>query len=197
MAQDGDALAGVRALYSERQYADVLAEADRLRGGDDPELVRQATLWTAHCHRALRQYEDAISLYGQLAEGAPPDGLTIDALVGLADALQLTGRLDESERVLSRATQLYPDVTEARLEAAGSSLYSRNRAQYETVVDFTRGQLRKLASRCESAGDSGGALLAWRQIYRAYPDHPDARNVALHLADRLREQGQTRAAVLF
>lgn len=193
-AQSTDPLAVVRTLYSERQYPEAQAQAEALRASPDAKVARQAALWVAHCHRALGQYDEAIALYAQLAE-ATRDSVTVDALVGLADALQLTGRYSESEDVLRRALELYPEIADTRLQT--STVYNRNRAQYESAVDFARGQLRKLALRWEGADNDTGALLAWRQIYLTYPDHPDARNVALHLADLLRARGQAQAALPF
>ncbi len=181
-AQTEDPLAAAKTLYSERKYEEARAEAEQLLDG---ETARDAGLIIANCDRLLKHYEDAIEHYEELLEQNTQDSIALSALIGLADSLQRLGRFDESEKILDRATRLYPEATDARLAVGGSSLYTRNRAQYESAVDFARGQLRQLGLRCEAAGDASGALLAYRKLYHSYPYHPDAPQVALKLAELL------------
>ena len=150
LAED-DPLAEAQALYRESKYGEARAEGEKLLDGD---TARDAGLLVANCDRALREYDEAIARYRALLDENGQDTVALSALTGMADALQRLGRFDEAEEALNRATSLYPEVTDARLAASGASFYTRNRAQYESAVDFARGQLRTLAARYTAAGDT-------------------------------------------
>lgn len=194
-ARTDDPLEHARALYEQGKYEEARETASAVE--KPPELLRGCKLLVANCDRALKDYVSAIRIYRQLLVENEQDAVALDALLGLADSLQGTGDYCESENAIQRATRLYPDIRDAQLAERGSSFYSRNRAQYETAVDFARKRLQDLANTYAAADDSVGHLLVYRKLYLSFPYHPDARDTALKLAKLLSENDREQAAATY
>lgn len=153
-------------LYDERDYYRAISEYERflfLAPGDS--RARTARYQIAMCYLQGERHDEAIRMFRKIAEEQPRDGTVRQAQLGIAEALYLKRRYDQSTEAYLEYLRIYPDAPDrdnVRLRIGWSRLRQGNwrdaGAEFDKVPPDSplSGQAQWLAAES-----------------RAYPDRPE------------------------